>query len=69
MARLSITGAFNCGVQRDGARYWESIHKGVLPAQKAAQSIADKRRKTFSVYKWDEARTAALLVSVHTPSV
>jgi len=63
----NITKTFNCAVQRDGARYWESVHKGVLPAQKAADALAKKHRKTFSVYKWSEDTKSALYVSVHTP--
>jgi hypothetical protein len=62
-----MTKTRNCAVQRDGAQYWESVHKGVLLAQKAAQVLADTRRRTFSVYKWTQEEKAALFVSVHKP--
>lgn len=67
MKRPLMTKTLNYAVQRDGARYWESVHKGALPAQRAAQALADKKRRTFSVYKWTEAEKAALYISVHKP--
>lgn len=67
MKRPQMTKALNCAVQRQGATYWESVHKGVLPAQEAAIALANKRKKTFSVYKWNEGEKAALFVSHHTP--
>lgn len=69
MKRPTITAIHDCGVQRDGARYWESVHKGVYEAQQAAQALAKKRKKTFSVYKWNEGKKAALFVSAHMPLV
>lgn len=67
MKRPQMTKTLNCAVQRDGATYWESVHEGVLPAQRAADTLAKERRKTFSVYKWNEASKAALYVSAHKP--
>lgn len=67
MKHPDITKTFNCAVARDGAGYWESVHEGVLPAQKAAGELARKHRKIFSVYKWDEADKSAKFVSVHKP--
>jgi hypothetical protein len=67
MKRPTITKTLNCAVARDGSGYWESVHEGVLPAQKAADLLAMKRRKVFSVYKWDEADKSAKFVSVHKP--
>lgn len=67
MSKPTITKACPAAVQRKDAAYWESVHKTVLSAQKAADRLAKKRRRIFRVYKWDDEESAALFVTEHRP--